>query len=166
MLKGAKMINFLIFMGLSSIRQKIRGQSANFENISHACYEESCYTIVLQPKPLQFSSGFKIQTSIRIKSQPNIKTLNLSNKITGLQSSKQATKDSHRNAILLAVHGTGIKIGGEQNESKTATFLHTLEGMDVTTPPPPKAYQRVRRTACPTLARTHSLVSHAYIHRP
>ena len=27
----------------------------------------------------------------------------------------------------------------------------------VTTPPPPKAYQRVRRTACPALARTHSL---------
>ena len=32
----------------------------------------------------------------------------------------------------------------------------------VTTPPPPKAYQRVWRTACPALARTHSLKSCAH----
>ena len=49
----------------------------------------------------------------------------------GILTSKRVTKGSHRNAILLAAYGTSIeKIGGEQNESKTATFLHTLGEME------------------------------------
>ena len=64
----------------------------NLENISMHATKKAAATLFCNQKPLQSSSEFKIQTSIRIKSQPNIKNLNLSNKITGLQSSKQATK--------------------------------------------------------------------------
>ena len=47
----------------------------------------------------------------------------------------------------------------------TIFFLLFCSAFSVTAPPHPRAYQRVRRVACPTLARTHSLVSCIYIHR-
>ncbi|CDP17503.1 unnamed protein product [Coffea canephora] len=40
-----------------------------------------------------------------------------------------------------------------------STILFSLTGFDVTAPPPPRAYPRVRRVACPALSGTQSFTT-------